>query len=222
MKKIAKLSVAVLCVTAITGLTYAAKPGTYIGAGLGESMIDKLKDHPINHNTHHNKGLAGRLFAGYNFNEYFGIESGLAKYGQYTHNATWAVFNPNNPNQNAATDGTFKLNLQTFDVVAKGYLPIQGSGFNLYGLAGLAYTHVHGEQKLTIIEDNEATEYPRSSHSQNSVHPIYGVGVSYDIPQTNFVTNLELTRLQGSAKLFGGQKAPNANMLTFNVAYNFD
>jgi hypothetical protein len=53
------------------------------------------------------------------------------------------------------------------------------------------------------------------------VRPIIGVGASYNI-QSNIVTNLELSHIQGSGNLKTSSKAiPSANLLTLNVAYNF-
>lgn len=216
MKKLAKLSVAVLCLSAVAGLTHAAKPGAYVGAGLGEGMLQK----PKYATNKHDNVLAGRLFAGYNFNECFGLEAGLAKYGQASNkfNANYLLTPTNLVNYNA----TAKTNLTTFDVVGKAYLPIQNSGFNLYGLAGLSYVHNYTSVEVNTKDANGNLGHAKASMKQNSVHPIYGVGASYDIPDTNFVTNLELSRTQGSTKVFGGKKSPNVNMLTFNVAYNFN
>lgn len=217
MKKIAKLSVAILCLSAITGMAHAAKPGAYVGAGLGASSTEHSKHTTSNHDN----GLAGRLFTGYNINEFIGIEAGLAKYAQSTSKYNLTAAQLNLPNI-TSVNTTLRNNLTVFDVVGKAYLPIQNSGFNLYGLAGLAYVHDSAEAKGVAIASNGNVGYSKFSATQNSVHPIYGVGASYDIPNSNFVTNLELTRLQGSANLFGNKKAPNANMLTFNIAYNFD
>lgn len=207
MKKIVKLTIATMgLASALVGIAHAAKPGAYLGAGLGESMIQN--ENGTYHN--HGDGLAGRAFAGYNFNEYLGMEAGVARYAQA---------------KNSFQFGSVERNLATFDVVAKAYLPfpIQQACFNVYGLAGLAYAHENYEFKNinTVPSLTNVTAHNSNTTNRNSIHPIYGVGASYEIPQTNLVTNVEFTRLQGSTSVFGGKQIANANMMTLNLAYNF-
>lgn len=217
MKKIFKLGVAFLSLSALVGGAYATTPGSYVGAGLGESNVQKQS-----HASNHNNGIAGRLFAGYNFNEYFGLEAGLAKYAQAKSNYHFKVNNITNPAVFNNFFGSAKTDLTTVDLVGKAYLPISDSGFNLYGLAGLAYVHQAGNYHTTSANAAGATMSSKFNNTGNSIHPIYGLGAGYNIPQSNITTNLEYTRLQGSTKIFGGKTAANANMVTFNVAYNFD
>ena len=49
-----------------------------------------------------------------------------------------------------------------------------------------------------------------------------GIGTSYDIPQTQLTTSLELSHIQGSGNVKSSLSAiPSANMITLNLAYNF-
>lgn len=218
MRKIVKLSLIALSMASIAGVSLAAKPGGYVGAGLGASQIEK----PKGSSSSDNRNPAGRLFAGYNFNENFGLEAGLARYGEAKNKFTGRFSQPGSPATYYAYQGQNKVNLTSFDVVGKGYIPIQDSGFNLYGLAGLAYVQTKTDSNSPVAVVDNKVKLRGSSYKQNSTHPIFGVGVAYSVPQSNVTTNLEFTRLQGSTAVFGNKKTSNANMLTLNIAYNFD
>jgi OOP family OmpA-OmpF porin len=199
---------------AATSLTHAAHPGTYAGLGLGWSKQETSRNLELAPNANQSGGigyktdrdqLGARIFAGYNFNENFGIESGLAQYGKSKYKQTVGTGN-----------GVLEHKMQAFDVVGKGYLPV-GDGFNVYALGGLAL--VHAQVKNSNVSSTDASY----SKTQNRVRPIYGIGASYDIPQTQLTTNLEFSRIQGSGNLKTSKSAiPSADMLTLNIAYNFN
>src|SRR4029078_6679873 len=88
MQKIAHLSVAILSLF-IVNLAYSATPGTYLGAGVGKTQISTPDEYLFNVNGGPNGnttkkigGLGGRAFAGYNFNEYLGVEAGFTHYAK--------------------------------------------------------------------------------------------------------------------------------------------
>lgn len=198
MKKI-KLSLAIISIAAFSSIASAAKPGSYLGAGLGLSQL-RASDNIIGVTTSKQvRGLGERGFVGYNFNEYLGLEAGLSHYAP-------SIF------KNNLVKETHSLN--ALDVVTKAYLPLADSGLNIYGLAGIAYARSVVEVKAL-----------NNTHSiTNKVRPKYGVGVSYDIPQSNWGTNVEWSRIQGvgNMKTNAAKAIPNADMLSLNIAYKFD
>lgn len=204
MKKITSLLVASLFTFA--SYSYAATPGAYVGLGLGVSKILSADENLLNGTNIQNSrslgGLGGRVFAGYNFSRYLGLEAGLAHYAPSKYNAT-----DFNTNQSYA----LKYDMNALDLVGKGYLPIGESGFNAYALGGVAY--VKSKEKVSVSPDtgNEAF-----SHSANKIRPIYGLGVSYDVSE-KVTTNVEFTQIKGTGS---HGEMPSANMVTFNVAYN--
>lgn len=214
MKKILTVGAAVLSFAAFTSIANAATPGTYLGLGAGASRLETTSNKltSINGTTTSSStkrgGLGERLFAGYNFNEYVGVEAGLAHYAKSSYDAS-AI------GANASVD----YNLNAFDVVGKGYLPF-GEGFNVYALAGAALV-----KSKTEVKANNARVFGQTgNHNYNNskIRPVYGIGVSYDIPQTGVTTNMELTRIVGTGNTSTNPRAiPNADMLSFNVAYNF-
>jgi len=198
MKKLLSLS---LCFSTLlfNMLASAAQPGAYAGLGLGygkqhtPSLLDESfikKD---------NGGLSGRMFAGYNFNEYVGLEGGLTHYADATYKL--------NISNLLSVKQTDKLN--TLDLVGKVYLPIPETGFNLYALGGAALAHVQSRV--------EATGYPDDKSTSNIIRPIFGAGASYDIPNTALSTNLEFTRIQGNH-----EEIQNTDLATINLVYHFN
>lgn len=214
MKKIAKIS-AILCLSTLTGLAFAAQTGGYFGGGLGASNLDIPKDYQdvaFGTSTTAKGGLGGRVFGGYNFNNYFGIEAGFAHYATATNK--FASASPR------VGHITIDNSMNAIDLVGKGYLPLGESGFNLYALGGVAY--VMNKVNFERTYENSDIQPNKDSFSERSFRPVYGIGASYDIPQTSLTTNLELSRIQGRGDLKNDMHAiPSANMLTLNLAYNF-
>lgn len=217
MKKIAKYSAAILCVSALSSFAFAAKPGFYLGAGLGGGKVGAPDKHILGDfdsnlvkTSQNEKGLAGRVFTGFNLNEYLGFEAGIAKYAT-------SRFEVKVPALSSKTD--FDQSVKAVDVVAKAYLPIQNSGFNLYALGGVAYVNSKMEYKTKI--DHQTVD--RVNQTENELRPKYGIGASYDIPESNLTASLEYSRIQGKGDLNKSASAiPNADLLTFNLSYSFD
>src|SRR5258708_5759647 len=89
MKKIVKLSIAILSLSALSRLACAAVPGAYAGLGLGASSLDTPSmpsSEVVGLSTSSSKGgLGGEIFGGYNFNQYFGVEAGIKQYANSTY-----------------------------------------------------------------------------------------------------------------------------------------
>lgn len=219
MKKTASLGVAVLCLAGLINTTYAAKPGYYVGAGVGVSKLDTpnqfLFDNVTGPGVKKSRqigGVGGRLFAGYNVNQYFGLEAGYARYARSKYNTSVVT-----------TSGNAKANvdysLYAFDLVGKGYLPIGDSGFNAYVLGGVARATNTTDYSMKFAGKTVVDKSPTTS----KFRPVYGVGMSYDVPKSPVTTNLEISRVQGQGNVKTSARAiPNADMVSLNIAYNFD
>jgi len=210
MKKMMKAGVVALSLVGIASLANAATEGAYVGAGLGWSnmgtsqLTKALKTVPglTVSTSKNNLSLGGRLFAGYNFNQYLGVEAGLAHYATTTYKLTTSA--------GATTKPEYEGN--AFDVVGKAYLPLSNTGFNLYALGGAAYV------KQTV--DTNAASGNRSI-SHTGIRPKFGVGASYDI-NPHLTASFEVSRIQGKGNLATSDKAlANSDMATLNLAYNF-
>jgi hypothetical protein len=96
-------------------------------------------------------GIAGRVYAGYQFNPYFATELGYTQFSKTdfsaTANTTSSSTTPDNPNReingNVLTTSSIQkyegeITEHAIDLVAKGTLPLQ-YGFGVYAKAGMAY-----------------------------------------------------------------------------------
>lgn len=211
MKKFVKLSLAAVALAAVSSAALAAAPGAYVGAGIGYGRLEQANAFPKGTvpstvKTSQQKGnVEGRAFVGYNFNQNFGVEGGYNYVGDATVKA--------NTVKGITPAGSFKYTnqIQTGDLVAKAYLPISDSGFNLYALGGAAYVHSNEKFSGTGVTNVQTTT--------NKVRPKYGIGASYDIPNSPVTTSLELSRVQGT----GDHTAiPNLDSAMFTVSYTFD
>lgn len=220
MKKTVKLSLAILSLSALTGVANAAVPGAYAGLGLGASSLDTPSTQQIFNSkqiqltggsTSSSKGGLGEtLFAGYNFNQYFGVEGGFLNFANSTYKANYKAVSVNR---------SVKYSMDALDLVAKGYLPIPQSGFNLYALGGLAY--VNSEMKASQSSPVHGLNDSRSRNNR-AFRPMVGAGISYDFPQTNVTTALEYSHIDGRGNTKTSTSAiPSANMIALKVAYNF-
>lgn len=212
MKKFTKISAAIIATLALANIANAATPGAYVGIGLGDSILrtPTIDSQPGLSTSNDRGGLGGRLFAGYNFNKYAGIEGNYSIYANSTTKVTTTKsISPITMNSQA------KYSLYALSVVGKGYLPISDSNFNAYVLGGLA--EVRGTTRITGTLDPSSNGTTHAS----GIRPVYGVGASYDFPQ-HITTSLELSRIQGRGNMKTSTNAlPNADMVSLNIGYNF-
>ncbi len=221
--KMTKIGAAIASSFIIVSVANAATPGAYAGIGLGASNINaSLKSDnsdpvfPINMKTT-SGGVGGKLFGGYNFNQYFGLEGNFATYAP-TKNTQTVL---------GANLGTIKYSMQAVSLVGKAYFPIQQT-FNLYALGGVSevYSTVKASgNSVDITTNNGNDEFIgggiTSTTKTHKLRPVYGVGASYDV-NSHVNAGLEFSHIQGSGNINNSLKAiPSANMLTLNGAYNF-
>jgi len=179
----------------ILSVSYAITPGTYVGLNAGETALS-LPDTNLNKSA----DFGGRAYAGYNFNEYLGVEAGVAHYG----NAKYK---------------SFEYNTNALDIVAKTYLPFGEKRFNIFALGGIAA--VNSITKANHNEEISINDFVPNSKTR--IRPIYGAGVGYDIPKSHFTATIEVTRIQGVGDLKSSPHSmPSANMVSVGLTYNFD
>lgn len=213
MKKLTQLS-AVIISAGLISTANAAMPGAYMGGGLGYGMLktpnySKEASSLVQSYSLSQKwgGVSGRVFGGYNFNNYFGLEAGLARYAN----------SKNKLEVPTTVTAREKYSGIAFDVVGKGYLPLADSGVSVYALGGAAYVR----QRLSGNVDVVGGETRNLSKTNDGVRPMFGLGVAYTI-SPKVTTNLEFTRIQGVGNLKQDTTAiATSDLLTLNVAYHF-
>lgn len=217
-KTIMKIGTAIASSFMFMTLANAATPGAYAGIGLGGSKINADSTSLFKNNTDttgtassQNGGLGGKLFGGYNVNQYFGLEANYAAYARTTNKANVA-----------GNSASAQYTMRTASLVGKAYLPIQE--FNLYALGGAAevYSTVNYNNKSHgAITLNNNLALKNGSTTTRQLRPVYGVGASYDVT-SHVNTGLEFSHIQGSGNTNTSAKAiPSANLLTLTAAYNF-
>ena len=213
MKKMTKISVAIISLAGLLNLANAATPGTYVGAGLGYSRLETPNQNIVSEpvpagvtQSHNRGGLGGRLFVGYNFNKYFGVEGGYTQYARSLYKASLG---------SDSVSLTYR-DSNVFSIVGKAYLPIEDSGFNVYALAGIANV-----KQTATVKINGTLGADTESESQSKIRPMYGIGGSYDI-NPHVTTSLEISRVQGFGNMkTSGNAFANADLISLNLAYNF-
>ncbi len=219
-KTIMKFSAAIASSLLLTTLANAAIVGPYAGIGLGGSditMANTFKKSGVDEfqytdTTTKSRGLAGKLFAGYNFNQYIGLEAGYSIYAKRTDKG---IFNVENVQ---LSKDSLQHKIRAISVVGKVYLPIQ-QGFNVYALGGAA--KVFQTLKYTSDTLNGYNDISYYSKTTNALRPLYGIGASYDAT-SQVTTGLEFSHLQGRGNTNTSATAiPSANLLTLTAAYNF-
>lgn len=175
----------------------AATPGAYLGGGAGYSSVEEISD-TVNQSD---GGLAGRVFVGYNFNHYLGIEANYARladtnfsFPQYRN-----VF--------------INLDLSAVSVVGKLYLPVSvDNRLNLYAALGIAqmYSHFDGKfQSRTFLDD-----------SDDGLVGTAGLGISYDLNR-HWTTMAEFSAYDDKDVSDSHLGFPQSTLATISLAYKF-
>jgi hypothetical protein len=190
----------------------ATSVGPYLGAGIGRGYVEIPTNSAfLPPSSRSYMGTAGRAFLGYNFNPYFGLEGGYARYprAQYVGRAGGGY-------------SSLTYYYRSYDFVAKAYLPINNTGFNLYALGGIA--RVVGTIRFynngAPLSGNLA--YPTSviTHAYHN-RPIYGLGVNYVFTR-HWIANIEWTQIQHLGSLgHSPTNIPTLDLATVNISYNF-
>lgn len=206
-----------LAALAASHAALAATPGLYVGAGAGTSKLafpdQTLYSPQATDNSRKITGFSGRAYAGYNFNSYLGLEAGVTRYAQ-------ATFNGYQNNMQSSLDYA----MSAIDLVAKTYLPVGDKRLNLYALGGIAAVDESMSWENGGVPFlNDVFPIGNGSKSHRKIRPIYGVGVGYDIPKSQFSVSVELTRLQGSGDMASNpHSSPPAEMVGLSLTYHFD
>ena len=198
MKKIPKIIVALAISQGISGLSVAASPGAYIGGGVGYGVTKDFEDAT----RQDNGGVAGQVAAGYNFNQYFGLEAGYSMFSKASYSA--------NDYYGLSAD----LNVNAFTLLGKGYIPLgKESPWDIYGMVGMAY----------MLETANVKYYSDNllSNSRNAPAFAGGGGISRQLTKhiRAGVESLVTQKIDGNETHI---PIPQTILTTFNLAYTFD
>jgi len=244
-KKLSKkimMGVAALGVSAVVVTNAnASQPGFYLGGLLGWGKVHEenisrgdmnavtssaIKSNNFTTNSFKNSGVdsgaAGRLFAGYQFNENWAAEMGWSKFRNMTTNASLSGIDKVSglPYQSTAS-GTLKTD--AFDLVAKGIYPITNN-INVYGKLGVAYlmqranasVHVSETAKRGSVPVNALSKSGSGSNNEHKIYPTFGVGATYEFTQ-NVAADLSWNRIQ---KTGGSKSMASTDLVGVGLIYS--
>ncbi|MBN2689944.1 MAG: outer membrane beta-barrel protein [Gammaproteobacteria bacterium] len=166
-------------------------PGIYIGVQGGYGMSG------WNGVATKKNGLAGRVFAGYDFHKHYAVEAGYT----YFFNRPRGIV--------AQIGGNGRARIWALDLVGKIKAPVMDQ-FSLYAKAGVDYLHTKWKPNNTMYKG-----------SYGNFNMVYGVGGTYQFNQ-NVSADLSWTRFGGRQDITSAKYAPSANLIALGVAYRFD
>jgi outer membrane immunogenic protein len=218
------------------GTTVSSTYASIGGPLIGQTTIKQSTAISATHMD--NIGIGGRVYAGYQFNPYFAMETGYTQYAKTTFGGnanTSAVVVTNYPAGTApvgvpqynATKYYGEITEHAIDMVAKATLPLQ-SGFGLYAKAGMAYIaadkHINANgagttstpYSTTNVVTNNVNGYATAyTKSYQGFRPVAGAGISFTVPNTNITLDASYTRV------FSYGAIPNASLAAFGAEYKF-
>ncbi|TAL64962.1 MAG: porin family protein [Legionella sp.] len=186
----------IIPLTLLLGSTaiHAGNQGLYVGGGIG---LGSLKP-PSSLYVDREAGFGGRAFLGYNFNQYFGLETDYAAIGSRKYTSS---FFPNT---------TTKYSLDAISLVGKVYLPLaDDSPLSIYGLVG-------GAQMRDKYSNNGW--FSRAINNTAYV-PTAGLGLNYDFSQ-RFSAGVELSGY-GKKNDANSYNLPYSALGTLSLGYRF-
>lgn len=206
------LSSAALASVATTSTT-ATDSGIYLGvqAGYGDTNWNDIKGSNdagfANVSTSvKDTGFAGRLFAGYDFNQYLAVEGGYTYFpnSDITNTFQTSAINFGGIVVPASTE-TDKYTIKTYglDLVGRINVPVY-QNFGLYAKAGPGYLHTSG-----------------FGGNVGNVDLVYGFGADYKITD-HLIADASFTRFNGDHQLNSSSYQPNADLYALGLAYKFN
>jgi OOP family OmpA-OmpF porin len=161
-----------------------------LGAGLATTSI-----------THEDRDTGYKVYGGYQFNPYLGIEGGYYDLGHYGFTATTSPA--------GTLNGDIKLRGLNLDLV--GTLPL-GAGFSVFGRVGAAYT-----QARDSFSGTGAVVVTNPNPSQRDTNLKLGLGVQYDFtPALGMRLEAERYRVNDAVGNIG-----DVDMVSLGLIYRF-
>ncbi len=243
-------------VQAVKNISSNNDDGIYFGGQLGfgrlsgdsgfeaanNTQVDIYKSNKNTNYSFKNKqgGLAGRIYAGYQFNPYMALEAGYSDLGNnsYTSSADGIHSIPTlqgsglvlNPKQQ------FGISAKTIDIAAKGILPLSFvsdslSNASLFAKAGVAYEMYNISGNLSADNLKPHTVNYNFVGKHHKFLPEFGGGLEYRF-DNGLGLDLSYTRVQGKGSISYNKTtndlsisknfAPSSNLIMGGISYRFN
>lgn len=184
---------------------YASGPGLYLGlmggpaSNNGSNQTAQVLDSASTISVKpQSSQFAGRIFTGYQFNQYVAWELG------------YTVFSTvNYKNYGVTTMSRPQARVRSLDILGKGIIPIV-SGFDIFAKLGM---NLASQSSSAALNPTGTTERG-SSKSETNFRPVFGIGGSAELNQ-NWIADLSWSRV-----LVGGP-VKSFNFLAVGISYHF-
>lgn len=188
--------VSALLLTMTSPMTNASTNGVYAGLGLGASKMEDFNDAALTDKT----GMAGRVFLGYRFNDYLGLELDYAKFS----NANYFLYDLPDINVN------YRLSALSF--LGKLHLPLNEQ-FNVYLGLGAAqmYSNIDASTNFSTVHYTD---------SSNATVFTASTGLEYKFTE-HVVAQLDYTRYDDNKGDDSHLPVPASNLFTVGFTYLF-
>lgn len=197
--------------------------GIYLGIEGGwdttgwKRNADGVNDDGILIKIKNDAGLVGRVFFGYDFNKYFGLEAG---YTYFANTATLAI------SQNVVAGDCITEKTQVADLLGKITVPLFKDILSVYAKAGVSYMMTNRN-----VLDNPVSRYVGlviNGHYYTDIFTFAsGLGINYTISH-NVIANAEWLRYAGNESYYEmrreyhGNFQPAANAFMIGIKYKFN
>jgi hypothetical protein len=178
---------------AFSGVSFAATPGFYVQGTVGQSDTNPPSA-PAGYSID-GKGFAGRLAAGYQFDQYWGAELGWTAFAKTSFRL---------PDDLGTVNGKYTQN--AFDLMGKASYSFD-NGFGVFGKAGIGYIRRSSSSSISGIGSE--------SETSNVTRPTAAVGVRYDFNQ-NVGVDMSFQRY-----FKGGDLTQNSDFYGVGLIYSF-
>lgn len=191
-----------------------AHAGVYVGGQLGWGQTDyglnfdnfEFVDDVFNGNIRDESGVAGRIYLGYQFNSYVGLEIGAALFSDSEFYIT----------NNTTLEGRVDINTSQYDLLLKVGAPFGCSGFRgdiKLGIADVVTGVDHGGWDRWDTDDNNEINFALGASLSYNINRCVAVDVSWlhtfgnNGNSNNFDTNRDFS--------------PDTDLVTLGVSYTF-
>ncbi len=188
-----------------SALTYATGSGLYLGVMAGpatnqsqDQYVQLANSNSFTLASPNSNQIGGRMYVGYKFNSYGGIESGLTYFSTINYDTI----------NGAATCTSPRVNISDVDLVGVGTLPI--GSFGVFVKAGVAGMYESTSGAITGSNVNDCG----NTSNIIRVRGTASVGASYDISQT-WVADVSWTRLMTKGII------QNMDLYALGISYHF-
>jgi OOP family OmpA-OmpF porin len=177
-------------------------PGFYLGVSVGQTQVDDVCDGVTSCDD---TDTGFKIFGGYQFNQYFGVEGGYVDLGKAS--ATGSGADP--------LLGTFSgtAELETWGAFASAVATIPiGQYFGIFGKVGGAYT----DSEATLTGTSSTLGAGTVSASDEGFNLTYGVGAKINVSQ-GLSIRVEWERFQE----VGGDFEVDVDLISAGISYKF-